>query len=35
MDAVKPYVDEWLLEFIKIHVFTKKEYYENIDGGLS
>jgi CRISPR-associated protein Cas1 len=34
MEPVRPYVDEWLLEFIKNHVFSKREFYENKDGGV-
>jgi CRISPR/Cas system-associated endonuclease Cas1 len=34
MEPVRPSVDEWLLEFFKNHLFSKKEFYENGDGGV-
>jgi CRISPR/Cas system-associated endonuclease Cas1 len=32
MEAVRPYIDEWLLEFINNHVFSKRDFYEKKDG---
>ena len=28
MEAVRSDVDEWLLDFVENHVFSKKEFYE-------
>ncbi|OGO66539.1 MAG: hypothetical protein A2030_01555 [Chloroflexi bacterium RBG_19FT_COMBO_50_10] len=34
MEPVRPYVDEWLLDFINNHAFSKKDFYETRDGGV-
>ena len=34
MEPVRPYVDEWFVEYIKNHVFSKRDFYENKDGGV-
>jgi CRISPR/Cas system-associated endonuclease Cas1 len=34
MEAIRPRVDDWLLEFIQRHEFTKKDFYEKRDGGI-
>jgi CRISPR/Cas system-associated endonuclease Cas1 len=34
MEPVRLYVDEWLLDFINTHVFSKKDFYETRDGGI-
>jgi CRISPR/Cas system-associated endonuclease Cas1 len=34
MEPERPYVDDWLLEFMKNHLFSKRDYYENEDGGV-
>ena len=33
MQPVRPYVDEWLLDFINNHSFSKKDFFETRDGG--
>jgi hypothetical protein len=34
MEAVRPDVDAWLLEFVQNHKFTVKDCYEKRDGGI-
>ena len=34
MEPVKPYVDEWMLDFINNHTFSKRDFYETRDGGI-
>jgi hypothetical protein len=34
MEPVRPCVDEWLLDFTRTHVFSKKDFYETRDGGV-
>jgi CRISPR/Cas system-associated endonuclease Cas1 len=34
MEVVRPIVDDWLLEFIQRHEFTKKDLYEKRDDGI-
>jgi len=34
MDAVRPDVDAWLLEFVQNHKFSVKDFYEKRDGGI-
>jgi CRISPR/Cas system-associated endonuclease Cas1 len=34
MEAVRPDVDGWLLEFVQNHKFTVKDFYEKRDGGI-
>jgi CRISPR/Cas system-associated endonuclease Cas1 len=34
MEPIRPYVDEWLLDFTKTHLFSKINFYENKDGGV-
>jgi hypothetical protein len=34
MDAIRPDVDAWLLEFVQNHIFKVKDFYEKRDGGI-
>jgi CRISPR/Cas system-associated endonuclease Cas1 len=34
MEAVRPDVDAWLLDFVQNHKFTAKDFYEKRDGGI-
>jgi bisphosphoglycerate-dependent phosphoglycerate mutase len=34
MEPVMLNVDEWLLEFIKNHIFIRRDFYENKDDGV-
>lgn len=34
METVRSNVDAWLLDFTKTHVFSRKDFYENRDGGI-
>jgi len=34
MEAVRPDVDAWLLDFVQNHNFSVKDFYENRDGGI-
>ena len=34
MEPVRPYVVEWLLDFINHYTFSKKDFYETKDGGI-
>ena len=34
MEAVRPDVDDWLLEFVQNHIFSVKDFYEKRDGGI-
>jgi hypothetical protein len=34
MEAVRSDVDDWLLDFIKTHEFSRKDFYEKRDGGI-
>jgi hypothetical protein len=33
MEAIRSEVDNWLLVFIRNHVFSSKDFYEKRDGG--
>jgi hypothetical protein len=34
MEEVRSDVDDWLLDYIKNHKFSKKDFYEKRDGGI-
>ena len=34
MEPVRPYVDEWLLDYINNDTFYKRNFYETKDGGV-
>ena len=34
MEAVCSDVDDWLLDFTENHVFSRKKFYKNRDGGI-
>ena len=34
MGPSRPDVDDWLLDFIQTHVFSRKDFYETRDGGV-
>jgi len=34
MEAVRPDVDSWLLEFVQNHNFSLKDFHEKRDGGI-
>jgi hypothetical protein len=34
MEPIRTYVDDWLVDFTKAHVFSKRDIYENKDGGV-
>lgn len=34
MEAIRPDVDMWLIEFVQNHILTSKDFYEKRDGGI-
>jgi hypothetical protein len=34
LEPVRPEVDDWLLDFIKTLVFSRRDFYETRDGGV-
>ena len=34
MDAVRPDVEAWLLEFMQNHTFSARDFYKKRDGGI-
>jgi len=34
MEAVRPAVDRWLLDFVQSHIFNRRDFYQKPDGGV-